>query len=58
MGANAAWRAVLLSIAMLLAGIVLLDCMGAVAKHVFLVTQPERLEATMRTAFELAPRLE
>ncbi len=28
--------------------------MGAVAKHVFLVTQPERLEATMRTAFELA----
>ncbi len=33
MGANAAWRAVLLSIATLLAGIVLLDCMGAVAKH-------------------------
>ncbi len=28
--------------------------MGAVAKHVFLVTDPERLEATMRTAFELA----
>lgn len=28
--------------------------MGAVAKHVFLVTDAERLEATMRTAFELA----
>jgi acetolactate synthase-1/2/3 large subunit len=28
--------------------------MGAVAKHVFLVTNPGRLEATMRTAFELA----
>src|SRR5580698_10605521 len=28
--------------------------MGAVAKHVFLVTDPKRLEATMRTAFEIA----
>jgi acetolactate synthase-1/2/3 large subunit len=28
--------------------------MGAVAKHVFLVTDPERLEATVRTAFDLA----
>ncbi len=28
--------------------------MGAVAKHVFLVTDAERLEATMRTAFEIA----
>jgi acetolactate synthase-1/2/3 large subunit len=28
--------------------------MGAVAKHVFLVTDPHRLEATLRTAFELA----
>lgn len=28
--------------------------MGAVAKHVFLVTHPERLEATVRTAFEIA----
>lgn len=28
--------------------------MGAVAKHIFLVTDPSRLEATMRTAFELA----
>ena len=28
--------------------------MGAVAKHVFLVTDPTRLEATMRAAFELA----
>ena len=28
--------------------------MGAVAKHIFLVTDPTRLEATMRAAFELA----
>ena len=28
--------------------------MGPVAKHVFLVTRPEQLEATMRTAFEIA----
>ncbi|HEY3731385.1 MAG TPA: biosynthetic-type acetolactate synthase large subunit [Steroidobacteraceae bacterium] len=28
--------------------------MGAVAKHVLLVTEPGRLEATMRTAFEIA----
>src|SRR5207302_1483067 len=28
--------------------------MGAVAKHIFLVTDPEKLEATMRTAFEIA----
>jgi len=28
--------------------------MGAVAKHVFLVTDPEQLEATIRSAFELA----
>jgi acetolactate synthase I/II/III large subunit len=28
--------------------------MGAVAKHVFLVTDPARLEETMRSAFELA----
>src|SRR3954467_6893412 len=28
--------------------------MGPVAKHVFLVTDPQRLEATMRTAFEIA----
>ena len=28
--------------------------MGAVAKHIFLVTEPERLEETMRSAFELA----
>ena len=28
--------------------------MGAVAKHVFLVTEPERLEETVRSAFELA----
>ncbi len=28
--------------------------MGSIAKHVFLVTEPTRLEATMRTAFEIA----
>src|SRR5690606_11126398 len=28
--------------------------MGAVAKHVFLVTDPEKLEGTVRAAFELA----
>ena len=28
--------------------------MGAVAKHVFLVTEPDSLEATVRSAFELA----
>jgi acetolactate synthase-1/2/3 large subunit len=28
--------------------------MGAVAKHIFLVTDPEQLEETMRSAFELA----
>ncbi len=28
--------------------------MGAVAKHVFLVTDPEKLESTVRTAFEIA----
>ena len=28
--------------------------MGAVAKHVFLVTEPSKLEATIRTAFEIA----
>jgi acetolactate synthase-1/2/3 large subunit len=28
--------------------------MGAVAKHVFLVTDPNKLEATVRTAFEIA----
>lgn len=28
--------------------------MGAAAKHVFLVTEPQKLEATIRTAFEIA----
>ncbi len=32
-GADADLRRVMLSVAMLLSGIVLLDCMGAVAKH-------------------------
>ena len=30
------------------------NIMGAVAKHVFLVTDPEKLEVTIRTAFEIA----
>ncbi|MDN5848401.1 MAG: biosynthetic-type acetolactate synthase large subunit [Nitrococcus sp.] len=30
------------------------NIMGACAKHVFLVTEPERLEETLRTAFEVA----
>ena len=30
------------------------NIMGACAKHVFLVTDPAKLEATMRTAFEIA----
>ncbi|MEN8720498.1 MAG: biosynthetic-type acetolactate synthase large subunit [Oceanococcaceae bacterium] len=30
------------------------NIMGAAAKHVFLVTKPELLEATIRTAFEIA----
>jgi acetolactate synthase-1/2/3 large subunit len=30
------------------------NIMGAVAKHCFLVTDPERLEATVRTAFHIA----
>ncbi|MGH8034624.1 MAG: thiamine pyrophosphate-binding protein, partial [Lysobacterales bacterium] len=30
------------------------SCLGPVAKHTFLVTDPDRLEATMRTAFEIA----
>src|SRR5579864_3144225 len=28
--------------------------MGSVAKHIFLVTDPDRLESTLRTAFEIA----
>jgi acetolactate synthase-1/2/3 large subunit len=30
------------------------SCLGPVSKHTFLVTQPELLEETMRTAFEIA----
>ena len=30
------------------------NIMGAVAKHVFLITDPEKLESTVRTAFEIA----
>ena len=31
-----------------------LSCLGPVAKHTFLVTDPDKLEATVRTAFEIA----
>jgi acetolactate synthase-1/2/3 large subunit len=30
------------------------SCLGPVAKHTFLVTDPEKLESTIRTAFEIA----
>jgi len=30
------------------------SCLGPVAKHTFLVTDPQKLEATVRTAFEIA----
>jgi acetolactate synthase I/II/III large subunit len=30
------------------------NIMGAIAKHIFLVTDPNKLEATVRTAFEIA----
>jgi acetolactate synthase-1/2/3 large subunit len=30
------------------------SCLGSVAKHTFLVTDPEKLESTVRTAFEIA----
>ncbi len=30
------------------------SCLGPVAKHTFLVTDPEKLETTVRTAFEIA----
>ena len=30
------------------------SCLGPVSKHTFLITRPELLEATMRTAFEIA----
>lgn len=30
------------------------SCLGPVSKHIFLVTDPELLEATVRTAFEIA----
>ena len=30
------------------------SCLGPVAKHTFLVTDPEKLESTVRTAFEIA----
>ena len=32
----------------------IVNIMGSCAKHVFLVTKPEQLEATIRTAFEVA----
>ncbi|MCK8517231.1 biosynthetic-type acetolactate synthase large subunit [Methylonatrum kenyense] len=32
----------------------IVNIMGSCAKHIFLVTQPEKVEATIRTAFEVA----
>ena len=52
--ANAAWRAVLFSIAMLLAGIVLLDCMGAVAKHL-VQRYPAQQISVVRNVVALLP---
>ena len=52
--ANAAWRAVLFSMAMLLAGIVLLDCMGAVAKHL-VQRYPAQQISVVRNVVALLP---
>lgn len=51
---DAGWRAVMLSVAMLLAGIVLLDCMGAVAKHL-VVRYPAQHISVARNVFGLLP---
>ncbi len=52
--ADADWRAFLLSIAMLLAGIVMLDCMGAVAKHL-VQRYPAQQISLARNIFGLLP---
>ncbi len=53
-GADADWRAVLLSVAMLLAGIVMLDCMGAIAKHL-VQRYPAQQISVARNIFGLLP---
>ena len=52
--ADADWRAVMLSIAMMLAGIVMLDCMGAIAKHL-VVRYPAQQISFSRNIFGLLP---
>ena len=54
MRADAAWRAVLLSVALLLGGIVMLDCMGAIAKHL-VVRYPAQQISLARNIFGLLP---
>ncbi len=53
-GADDDWRAVLLSVAMLLAGIVMLDCMGAVAKTL-VERYPAQQISVARNIFGLLP---
>ena len=53
-GANADWRAVPISVAMLLAGIVMLDCMGAIAKHM-VERYPAQQISLARNLFGLLP---
>jgi drug/metabolite transporter (DMT)-like permease len=54
--ADADWRAILLSVAMLLAGIVMLDCMGAIAKHL-VERYPAQQISVARNVFGLLPTL-
>ena len=53
-GADAEFRAVLISVALLLAGIVMLDCMGAIAKHL-VVRYPAQQISLTRNFFGLLP---
>ncbi len=53
-GADDDWRAFLLSVAILLAGIVMLDCMGAVAKHL-VQRYPAQQISVARNVFGLLP---
>ncbi len=55
-GADADRRAVLPSVAMLLAGIVMLDCMGAIAKHL-VERYPAQQISVARNIFGLLPTL-
>jgi drug/metabolite transporter (DMT)-like permease len=53
-GADADWHAVRLSVAMLLAGIIMLDCMGAIAKHL-VERYPAQQISLARNIFGLLP---